>query len=108
MTDGYVTIDTEVEEQHDVSVTDLTTTVKVSETPNQVQHKSLSNNHGIPYKAIFNDLDTVFDEITQEMCSTKSKQFSDKIRDEEIKIKKGAALSGLDQDICASGKGDKG
>ena len=58
----------------------------------------------MPYKAIFNDLETVFDEITQEMCTTKSKQFSDKIRDEEIKIKKGATLSGLGQDICASGK----
>lgn len=62
---------------------------------------------GIPYRPIFNDLDTIFDDIKQEMTMVKSKQFSDKIQDEEKKIKKGTALAGLDLNVAVPSRKGK-
>lgn len=68
---------------------------------------TLKDGGGIPYKPIFNDLDTIFDEIKQEMTTIKTKQFSDKIQDEEKKIKKGTALAGLDLKVAVTNRKGK-
>jgi len=84
-TDGYVTIDEEVihsknsnapyQSQLLISDTDGEGAASVSAAKTTI----LKDGGGIPYKPIFNDLDTIFDEIKQEMTLVKSKQFSDKI-----------------------------
>lgn len=86
-TDGYVTIDEEVIHSKNsnapyqsqfqllISDTDGEGAASLSATKTTM----LKDGGGIPYKPIFNDLDTIFDEIKQEMTLVKSKQFSDKI-----------------------------
>ena len=84
-TDGYVTIDEEVIHSKN-SIAPYQSQLLIPDTDGEsaasvsaAKTTMLKDGGGIPYKPIFNDLDTIFDEIKQEMTMVKSKQFSDNI-----------------------------